>query len=81
MWMIVSDMEITRRKRLNTVIDEDDVLQFSAPRLGDCLRWLIEMEQSRVLIHCPDGEYYLLEFSRWSPDHALEPDTLPFDRL
>jgi len=51
MFTIVTDVQITRRKRVHLVLDARGDTQFAAARLADVLDWLRGNDQTAVIIH------------------------------
>jgi len=62
MYTILNDRALTRRKRINIVLDEDNVLKFSASALADCLNWILAMGQHQAILEGDDEEVFTISF-------------------
>lgn len=50
MYSIKTDVQITRRKFLNYVIDDDNQVRFSSKSLPACIDWLIDQGENSAWI-------------------------------
>ncbi len=50
MYFIVADVQITRRKRVHLVLDENNEVAFAAARLTDVLAWLHDRDLTQITI-------------------------------
>ena len=63
MLTIICDLQVTRRKRVNTVVQPNGEVLFSAAHIGDVLDWLKETEVTALNIETLTGNTYHLRLS------------------
>lgn len=61
MYIIITDVQITRRKRVHMIVNTDGNLQLAATTLAEAFTWLLDNGHLAVLIEAGLRQCYQLE--------------------
>lgn len=81
MYTILTDVQITRRKRVHIVIDKDGDVQITASSLREAFDWLTEQAEPQVLVEAGASHIYRVTLEPLSailkrgPDRPHPPST------
>jgi len=61
MFVVVTDVQITRRKRVHLVLSDDGMTEFAAAKFGDLVAWLNDQGQTEIILQDQNEQLWKVE--------------------